>query len=99
MEVIITQNQMVQQDLRCLENTFYEVPSLSFIENVTLIENPYRSGSCGTIDPNTGKSKEILRIDPATPTGKPGPEYSHYHLNGGPEHFSPRRGGRDPWPW
>jgi len=31
-----------------------------------------------------------LRIDPPTPPGKNGPSYSHYHLNGGHEHLSPR---------
>jgi RHS repeat-associated protein len=62
-----------------------------------LIENPYRSGSYGRINPNTGKFEEILRIDPATLKGKKGPNYSHYHLNKGDEHFSPRPGDKDPW--
>ena len=62
-----------------------------------LIENPFRSGSYGVKDPDTGKFREVLRLDPATPPNKKGPNYSHYHLNGGKEHFSPRRGDSDPW--
>ena len=53
------------------------------------VENPYRNGSYGVFDEN-GKFIEKLRIDPATPTGKKGPSYSHYHIDGGKEHFSPR---------
>lgn len=51
-----------------------------------LIENPYRSGSYGVI--LDGKFKETLRIDPPTPTGKKGPEYSHFHINGDKEHLT-----------
>ena len=40
---------------------------------------------------------EKLRIDPPTPTGKKGPEYSHYHLDGGKEHLSPNPKDNDPW--
>lgn len=61
------------------------------------VQNPYRKGSYGIIDPGTGKFKEMLRIDPATPRGKPGPEYPHYHLEGKSEHFSPRPSDNDPW--
>ncbi|SEP92482.1 hypothetical protein SAMN02910289_00916, partial [Lachnospiraceae bacterium RM5] len=53
------------------------------------VENPYRNGSYGVFDEN-GKFTEKLRIDPATPIGKKGPSYSHYHIDGGKEHFSPR---------
>jgi RHS repeat-associated protein len=60
----------------------------------TYVENPYRSGSYGEIV--GGKFVERLRIDPPTPTGRPGPEYPHYLLDGGPEHFSPRPGDNDP---
>ena len=61
------------------------------------MESPYRSGSYGLIDPATGKYSEKLRIDPPTPTGKKGPEYSHYHLDGGKEHLSPNPKDNDPW--
>ncbi len=64
-----------------------------------MIENPYRSGSYGRIDSQTGKYVEELRIDPATPKGYKGPDYSHYHIDGGSEHYSPRPGDSDPWPW
>ena len=58
------------------------------------VQNPHRSGSYGEVV--DGKFSERLRIDPATPPGKKGPEYGHYHLDGGKEHFSPRPGDRDP---
>ena len=61
-----------------------------------LIENPNRMGSYGVIDGVTGKYKEVIRIDPATPLGKKGPQYSHYHINGEHEHFSPRPGDDNP---
>ena len=64
-----------------------------------LVDSPYRSGSYGTFDPITGKYRETLRIDPATQPGYKGPNYSHYHLNNGPKHYSPRPGDSDPWPW
>ncbi|MHB8125651.1 MAG: RHS repeat-associated core domain-containing protein [Desulfitobacteriaceae bacterium] len=64
-----------------------------------LVENPYRSGSYGKISPETGKFEETIRIDPATPKGKKGPDYSHYHLDGEHEHLSPRPGDNDPWSW
>jgi len=52
------------------------------------VENPHgRTGSYGVIE--NGKFKEKLRVDPATPTGKKGPEHSHYHLDGKGEHYSP----------
>ena len=52
------------------------------------IDNPYRPGSYG--ERVNGRFIERLRIDPPTPPGKNGPSYSHYHLNGGHEHLSPR---------
>lgn len=59
----------------------YQIPS-------SYVDNPYRPGSYGMmID---GRYREFLRIDPPTPPGKNGPGYSHYHLNGGHEHLSPR---------
>jgi hypothetical protein len=64
-----------------------------------LVENPFRSGSYGKINSETGKFQEVLRIDPATPKGQRGPSYSHYHLDGGPGHYSPRPGNQDPWLW
>ena len=59
------------------------------------IDNPYRSGSYGILDEN-GKYVEKLRIDPATSPGKKGPDYSHYHVDGGKEHFSSRPGDNNP---
>ena len=50
-----------------------------------LVENKFRSGSYGEI--KDGKFKEVLRIDSATPRGKKGPEYSHFHINGEHEHI------------
>lgn len=52
------------------------------------VDNPYRSGSYG--ERINGRFIERVRIDPPTPPGKNGPSYSHYHLNGGHEHLSPR---------
>lgn len=53
------------------------------------VQNPHRPASYGTLDEGTGKFVEKLRIDPATPRGKPGPERSHYHLNGEDTHYGP----------
>ncbi len=58
------------------------------------VQNPKRPGSYGEIV--NGRFTERLRIDAATPKGKNGPAYSHYHLNGGREHLSPRPGANDP---
>jgi len=60
------------------------------------VENPHRTGSYGEIV--DGKFKERLRVDPPTPPNKKGPNYSHHHLDGGDEHYSPRPGDQDPWP-
>ena len=43
-----------------------------------------------------GKFKEKLRIDPATPKGQNGPDRSHYHKDGGKEHYSPNPKDDDP---
>lgn len=53
------------------------------------VQNPRRPASYGVLDEGTGKFVEKLRIDPATPRGKPGPEFSHYHLNGEKTHYRP----------
>jgi RHS repeat-associated protein len=58
------------------------------------VQNPYRSGSYGEVV--GGKFKERLRIDPATPLGQKGPDYSHYHRDGKGTHYSPRPGDKDP---
>jgi RHS repeat-associated protein len=58
------------------------------------VQNPHRSGSYGEIV--EGKFKERLRIDPATPPGQKGPNYSHYHLDGKGEHYSPQPGDKNP---
>ncbi|MNB76487.1 putative deoxyribonuclease RhsC [compost metagenome] len=58
------------------------------------IQNPRRPGSFGEMV--GGKYQERLRIDPATPPGTKGPNYSHYHLDQRREHFSPAPGDRDP---
>lgn len=59
-----------------------------------LVQNPHRPGSYGKIE--NGKFKEHLRIDPATPAGRKGPNRSHYHLNGKGKHCSPAKGDKDP---
>jgi hypothetical protein len=59
------------------------------------VQNPYgRTGSYGEIE--SGKFRERLRIDPATPPGQKGPNYSHYHLDGRGSHYSPGTGDKDP---
>ncbi len=58
------------------------------------VENPHRPGSYGEIVDD--KFKEKLRIDPATPPGQKGPNYSHYHKDGKGKHYSPRPGGQGP---
>jgi hypothetical protein len=55
------------------------------------VENPFRSSNYGIIQ--DGKFIEKLRIDPATPAGMKGPNYSHYHLNGSGNHLIGN------WPW
>jgi hypothetical protein len=57
------------------------------------VQNPHRSGNYGEIV--NGKYKERLRIDPPTPPGQKGPNYSHYHKNGKGTHYSPRPGDSD----
>lgn len=54
------------------------------------VQNQHRPASYGTLDESTGKFVEKLRIDPATPRGKPGPERSHYHINGEDTHYGPK---------
>ena len=58
------------------------------------VQNPYRSGSYGEVVEE--KFKERLRIDPPTPPGQKGPNYSHYHLDGKGAHYSPRPSDKDP---
>jgi hypothetical protein len=58
------------------------------------VENPNRSGSYGEIV--NGRFRERIRIDPPTPPGTSGPNYSHYHLNGSKTHHAPRPGKADP---
>lgn len=58
------------------------------------VQNPHRSSSYGEVV--NGKFKERLRIDPPTPPGQKGPNYSHYHKNGKGTHYSPRPGDKDP---
>lgn len=50
------------------------------------VENPFRSSNYGIIE--NGKFVEKLRIDPATPAGMKGPNFSHYHLNGSGKHLT-----------
>jgi RHS repeat-associated protein len=61
----------------------YKIPS-------SYVENPYRSGSYG--ETANGKFSEKLRIDPPTPPGQKGPNYSHYHLDGKKHEFSQKKG-------
>jgi len=56
------------------------------------IENPYRQGSYGIEENNIFVEK--MRIDPATPPGKRGPNVSHFHLNGKRRHYY----NLDKWP-
>lgn len=56
------------------------------------IENSGRTGSYGAKGAN-GRFVEKVRIDPATPPGKKGPNVSHYHLDKGAEHLT------NNWPW
>ncbi|MCB9654800.1 MAG: hypothetical protein H6729_11790 [Deltaproteobacteria bacterium] len=58
------------------------------------VENPHRPGSYGEMV--DGKFKERLRIDPATPPGRKGPNHSHYHRDGKGTHYSPAPGDKDP---
>ncbi|MBK6918623.1 MAG: RHS repeat-associated core domain-containing protein [Deltaproteobacteria bacterium] len=58
------------------------------------VENPHRAGSYGEVV--DGKFVERIRIDPPTPPGTKGPNYSHYHLDGRGQHYSPRPSDRDP---
>lgn len=58
------------------------------------VQNPDRPGSYGERLPN-GKFNEKLRIDPGTPSGKKGPNDSHFHLDKKEEHImDPNR-----WSW
>ncbi|MBL7698667.1 MAG: hypothetical protein JNK79_10925 [Chitinophagaceae bacterium] len=62
-----------------------------------LIDNPHNprgTSSYGTMEGD--KFKESLRIDPATPSGKKGPNYSHYHKDGKSTHYSPNGKDKDP---
>jgi RHS repeat-associated protein len=58
------------------------------------VEHPNRTGLYGEYV--NGKFRERLRVDPPTPRGRPGPDFSHYHLNGGKAHNAPRPGYPDP---
>jgi len=53
------------------------------------IENPFRPGSWGRIDPQSGKFQECWRFDKGDPS-KPGwGGIDHFHYWGGPEHMAP----------
>ena len=68
----------------------YKVPS-------NLVENPHNPpGSTSYGKMEGGKFSESLRVDPATPPGKKGPNYSHYHKNGKGKHYSPNGTDKDP---
>ena len=59
------------------------------------VENKNRMGSYGEFVKD--KFVEKLRIDPPTPTGMNGPNYSYYHRSCNPKvHYSPRPGAPDP---
>jgi hypothetical protein len=55
------------------------------------VESPFRSSNYGIF--KDGKFIEKLRIDPPTPAGMKGPNFSHYHLNGKSKHLTKN------WPW
>ena len=58
------------------------------------VQNQYRAGSYGEVV--EGRFKERLRIDPPTPPGQKGPNYSHYHRDSKGTHYSPKPGDKDP---
>ena len=43
------------------------------------VPNKNRRGSFGLADSDGNFIKELVRIDPATPPGRKGPNYPHYH--------------------
>lgn len=43
------------------------------------VPNKNRKGSFGLADPEGKFMKELVRIDPATPPGRKGPNNPHYH--------------------
>ena len=79
--------QVTTSEVAILPIAKYEIPS-------AYKQNPYRNSSYGEIV--NGKFRERLRIDPATPPGKKGPNYSHYHLEGKDTHYSPNLGDKNP---
>ena len=68
----------------------YNIPE-NLVENP---HNPQGTSSYGVME--NGKFKETLRIDPATPVNKKGPNYSHYHKDGKKDHYSPNGKNEDP---
>lgn len=61
------------------------------------VPNKNRRGSFGLADSDGNFIKELVRIDPATPLGRKGPNYPHYHdsrFSKGNNHKS-----LDRWPW
>ena len=61
------------------------------------VPNKNRRGSFGLADSDGNFIKELVRIDPATPPGRKGPNYPHYHdsrFSKGNNHKS-----LDRWPW
>ena len=61
------------------------------------VPNKNRKGSFGLADPEGKFMKELVRIDPATPPGRKGPNNPHYHdsrFSKGNNHKS-----LDKWPW
>jgi len=57
------------------------------------IENPLRSGSYGIME--NGTFFEKIRIDPGTLPGFKGPNFSHFHIDGGKKHIFDI----NKWPW
>ena len=55
------------------------------------VQNPFRNSSFGVFE--AGKFVEKVRVDPATPAGIKGPNFSHFHLNGKSKHLI------NNWPW
>lgn len=80
-------------------NTFYVTPEgvvlpkdVNYQIPDNYVESPYNSkmhNSTAYGEYVNGKFVERIRIDAATPTGTKGPQISHYHLNGGKEHYTP----------
>ena len=84
------------QHLPLTEHAPEYVPEGAYIPD-EYVPNKNRKGSFGLADPEGKFMKELVRIDPATPPGRKGPNNPHYHdsrFSKGNNHKS-----SDKWPW